>query len=109
MIGGYGRNWRSRRSLVTEEEVIDILKQAFCDTIPPASIVQGSCVITLLSYDAQTGAADYIMTFDIIDEDMLETALDNTNSQITDIIAALPDVSDAVKNSIGPGIISKCI
>ena len=95
--------------MVTAEEVIDILKQAFCDTIPPASIVQGSCVITLLSYDAQTGAADYIMTFDIIDEDMLEAALDETNAQITDIIAAIPGIPDAIKQSIGPGTISKCI
>ena len=95
--------------MVTEDEVKRILEQAFCDTIPPASIVQGSCVITLLSYDAQTGAADYIMTFDIIDEDMLEAALDETNAQITDIIAAIPGIPDAIKQSIGPGTISKCI
>ena len=89
--------------------VKDILKKAFCDTIPAGSIVENSCVLQLLSYNPETGAADYIITFAIVEQDTLEAALADTNNNIAAVIAQNPDVPDAIKNSVQPGTISKCI
>ena len=94
---------------LTEEQVKDILTKAFCDTIPAGSIVENSCVLQLLSYNPETGAADYIITFAIVEQDTLEAALADTNNNIAAVIAQNPDVPDAIKNSIEPGTISKCI
>ena len=109
MIGGFGQNWRFGRTL-DNDAVKKILKKAFCDEIPSGSIVPGSCDLQLIGdYDPATGVANYIITFDILEPKKLENDLGAINNGIKDIIAKNPDVPQAIKDSVTPGTISKCI
>ena len=102
-----GQNWQYGRSIaLTKVEVKDILKKAFCDTIPSCSIVTGSCDLQVLDYNEVSGVADYILTYVQLP---LEDDLNDINAGIADIIAENPEVPAAIKDSVKPGTISKCI
>ena len=102
-IGGLGQNWRSKTiDALTKVEVKDILQKAFCDHIPSCYIVTGSCGLQVLDYNEVSGVADYILTFDQL---LLEDSLNDINAAI----AENPAVPAAIKDSVKPGAISKCI
>ena len=98
-----GQNWGSRTiDPLTKEKVKDILKEAFCDKIPSCFIVTRSCDLQVLYYNDVSGVADYILTFDQL---LLEDSLNDINAGI----AENPAVPAAIKDSVKPGTISKCI
>ena len=102
-ISGLGKRWQYGRTL-DKKDVENLLKKAFCGEITPGSIVTESCNLHVLDYDTDTGVADYILTFDILDAGALETDLDDINTNI----ATNPAFTNSGQTA-SPGTISKCI
>ena len=75
---------KKRRKRATDDELQllqEILDEVLCDGIPTGSIVPGSCILRVLNYD-DPPVCPYLLTFNILDENVLVEALNVVNENM---------------------------
>ena len=80
---------KKRRKRATDDELQLlqlILDEVLCDGIPTGSIVPGSCILRVLNYD-DPPVCPYLLTFNILDENVLVEALNDVNENIVTKVA----------------------